>query len=71
MSEPTETDVLRYALWTILNNTEEGAIPHIAHDGMTAYQALASDVARVCRHVLKDWNPPPGGDIFCAIPPDM
>jgi len=37
------------ALWTILTNTEEDAIPHIAYDGMTAYQALAKDIADCAR----------------------
>lgn len=33
------------ALHTILANTEADAIPHIAHDGLTAYQSLAKDIS--------------------------
>lgn len=50
---------LREALETILANTEEDAILHIAYDGMTAYQALAKDIADCARAAL---YPPSGGD---------
>jgi hypothetical protein len=40
------------ALLTILANTEEDAIPHISHDGMTAYQSLAKDISDCARSAL-------------------
>lgn len=36
---------LVWALQAILANTEEDAIPHISHDGLTAYQSLARDIS--------------------------
>jgi hypothetical protein len=45
-------EVLEAALRTILANTEEDAIPHIAYDGLTAYQALAKDIADCARAYL-------------------
>lgn len=44
--------VLREALETILANTEEDAIRHMGHDGLTAYEALAKAVADCARAAL-------------------
>jgi hypothetical protein len=44
---------LEAALRTIFANTEEGAIQHIAYNGMTAYQALAKDIADTARAALE------------------
>jgi hypothetical protein len=43
---------LEAALLTILANTEEDAISHTAYDGLTAYQALAKDIADCARAAL-------------------
>jgi hypothetical protein len=51
---------LEAALLTIFTNTEEDAIPHTAYDGLTAYQALAKDIADCARAVLAQSSPPKG-----------
>ena len=48
-----ETARLREALTMILANTEADAIPHIAYNGMTAYEALAKDIADCARAALR------------------
>jgi hypothetical protein len=45
-------EALEAALFTIYANTEPDAIPHISYDGMTAYQALAKDIADCARAAL-------------------
>ena len=46
-------EALKAALRTIFANTEEDAIQHIAYNGMTAYQALAKDIADTARAALE------------------
>ena len=54
--EHARIEALEEALSTILANTEADAIPHIAYNGLTAYQALAKDIADCARAAL---NPRP------------
>lgn len=59
MSETPEEEInrLKYALWTIVANTEPSAFKRIPHDGLSSYEVLARDIKECAQSAIGDWRP--------------